>query len=161
VKQSVASIILTENRDQVLLVKRRDVPIWVLPGGGVDAGEMAETAAIRESLEETGLTVSIARKIGEYTPCNRLALLTHLYECRPIGGTLTLSDETSAVAFFPIAEAKKLIFSIHADWLDDFLANSPTVIRKPLTNVNYWALFKYFCRHPWHVIRFACSLLGG
>lgn len=33
-------------------------PRWLIPGGGLDAGESATAAAVRELLEETGLEVS-------------------------------------------------------------------------------------------------------
>ena len=29
----------SEDRKEILLIKRRDVPVWVLPGGGIDSGE--------------------------------------------------------------------------------------------------------------------------
>jgi ADP-ribose pyrophosphatase YjhB (NUDIX family) len=46
--------------DAVLLVRRARAPAlgaWSLPGGAQKLGETAETAARRELLEETGLTV--------------------------------------------------------------------------------------------------------
>ena len=75
-KTSVVSIILDQSGREVLLIKRRDVSAWVLPGGGVDAGETPEEAAVRESFEETGLQVAVSRKVAEYSPLNRLAYLT-------------------------------------------------------------------------------------
>lgn len=47
------SVILCQ--DHVLLVKRKDTGLWALPGGHVDPGEAALTAAVREAAEETGL----------------------------------------------------------------------------------------------------------
>ena len=46
--------------DQVLLCRRGKPPnlgTWTLPGGAQDLGETCETAARRELLEETGLSV--------------------------------------------------------------------------------------------------------
>ena len=44
---------------KVILVKRRDCPVWVLPGGKIDDGETPEEAIIRETKEETGYDVII------------------------------------------------------------------------------------------------------
>jgi 8-oxo-dGTP diphosphatase len=49
---------------EVLLVKRGSEPNkgrWSLPGGAVEIGETAEAAAVRETLEETGVDVRPVR----------------------------------------------------------------------------------------------------
>jgi len=54
---------------KILLIKRDTVPFkgyWALPGGRLDSGETIEHCCIREVKEETGLDVSIVRKVGEY-----------------------------------------------------------------------------------------------
>ena len=38
---------------------------WNLPGGGIDGGESAEQAAVRETQEEAGLTLQAPRLLGE------------------------------------------------------------------------------------------------
>ncbi len=49
---------------EVLLIQRSDLPVWALPGGGVDNGESVAQAATREALEETGLEVALTRLVG-------------------------------------------------------------------------------------------------
>jgi 8-oxo-dGTP pyrophosphatase MutT (NUDIX family) len=50
----VRAVVLDE-ANRVLLVRHSYTPGWYLPGGGVDRGETAEAAAIREVREETGV----------------------------------------------------------------------------------------------------------
>lgn len=78
---SVAGVLFSEDRSSVLLIQRRDVPVWVLPGGGVEAGEDPIKAIEREMYEETGFIVSAGRLVGDYSPINRLAKQTQLFEC--------------------------------------------------------------------------------
>jgi len=160
VKRSVASVIFNDDKTKVLLIKRRDVPVWVLPGGGVEPGEEPSAAAIRESKEETGLTVSIVRQVAEYSPINLLSNLTFLYECTSTAGSLSTGNETQEIAFFSIENTPKLFFFIHRDWLEDALRNEAKVIHKRLEKISYWGLSRYFLSHPIHVIRFALSRLG-
>jgi 8-oxo-dGTP pyrophosphatase MutT (NUDIX family) len=53
-----AGVIIIQN-NQILLIHRRKngLEYFVLPGGGVEAGETPEQAAVREAKEETGLDV--------------------------------------------------------------------------------------------------------
>jgi len=50
----------------VLLVQSRWSPaIWLFPKGGVDGGESAKEAAVRETLEEAGVAGAVwGRKLG-------------------------------------------------------------------------------------------------
>ena len=157
-KSAAITIILNEKRDEVLLIKRRDVPVWVLPGGGIELLETAETAAVREAYEETGLDVLITRKTGEYTPLNRLASLTHVFECHVVNGKLQTGDETQKAAFFSINNLPKSFFVVHESWLNDALKNN-ILIKRPISEVTYPILIKYFL-DPYLVIRSLFSRFG-
>ena len=55
--------------EMILLIKRLTVPFkgyWALPGGRAEPGESVEQTIVREVKEETGLVVTVVRKIGEY-----------------------------------------------------------------------------------------------
>jgi 8-oxo-dGTP diphosphatase len=52
---------------RLLLVRRCDTGDWELPGGHVDPGESAAEAAVRETAEESGITVQITGLAGIYT----------------------------------------------------------------------------------------------
>jgi 8-oxo-dGTP pyrophosphatase MutT (NUDIX family) len=160
VKNAAIGIIFSDDRTRVLVIQRNDVPIWVLPGGGIDPGETPEKAVIREVLEETGLSVRIRRKVGEYTPINRLASLTHVYECQRIDGTPSTGAETRDIGFYPIQNLPTIFFIVHDDWLHDALRNENEVIKKPIDRVTYLQVIKFFFQHPLLLLRFALSRLG-
>jgi len=68
-----ARIVLVNSLRQVLMVrydedtaadpKKQVKCYWVPPGGGIDVGETAEQAAIRELQEETGIAILSARLV--------------------------------------------------------------------------------------------------
>ena len=55
---------------EILLIKRGVEPHkghWCPPGGIIDEGETPEEAVVRETKEETGLDVSVVKKLKEVT----------------------------------------------------------------------------------------------
>ena len=58
--------VLIEVDGRYLLVKRAaepDAGLWSIPGGLIEVGEKAADAAVREALEETGLSVEIMNRV--------------------------------------------------------------------------------------------------
>ncbi|MFD9370049.1 NUDIX domain-containing protein [Streptomyces sp. NPDC060020] len=104
-----ASAVVVDERGRVLLQRRTDNGMWALPGGTMELGESIADCAIRETLEETGITVEITGIVGTYTDPGHvfayddgevrqefsICLLAH-----PTGGSLQTSDESFEVAWF-------------------------------------------------------------
>jgi 8-oxo-dGTP pyrophosphatase MutT (NUDIX family) len=64
-----ARVILLDAADRLLLIRGHDVDRperswWFTVGGGIDAGESARSAAVREVHEETGLVLDPADLVG-------------------------------------------------------------------------------------------------
>lgn len=117
-----AAIIFDETGEKVLLTRRTDNGDWCLPGGGMDAGESAEEACIREVWEETGLTIEVTRLTGIYTSPhritvykdgNRFQFVSLTFEAKIIAGTPGLSDEVTAVGYFTRAAMATLNLTEH------------------------------------------------
>jgi ADP-ribose pyrophosphatase YjhB (NUDIX family) len=63
---------VVRDADRVLLAQRCDDGLWELPGGGVDLGESAVDAVVREVAEETGVTIKVTGVAGVYSdPAHR------------------------------------------------------------------------------------------
>ncbi|CDO04358.1 nucleoside triphosphate pyrophosphohydrolase [Oceanobacillus picturae] len=103
---SAATIVLNE-KQEILLIKgpKRG---WEMPGGQVEEGESLKQAAIRETMEESGIEVEITRFCGMFQNVER-SICNTLFLAKPIGGKPTISPESLKVGFFPIEQALKMV----------------------------------------------------
>lgn len=159
-QNAVACILFSDDRRSVLLIQRRDIPVWVLPGGGIDPSETPEAAVLREMREETGLDTRISRKIALYSPKNRLSAPTHFFEVTKISGSCQRGSETQDLKFFPLDALPRRLAPPYAYWIADALQNSPELIQKPVEGTSYWVLVKLLLLHPLLVGRFLLTKLG-
>lgn len=99
----VAVGVVAERDGQILLTRRAHEPAmgrWSFPSGYVDAGEDVPGAAVRETLEETGLRVTIQALLGVYSrPGDPVIFIA--YAAHAGGGKPQASEEAFEVAFFP------------------------------------------------------------
>ena len=133
----VGAVVLrqVEGRAEVLLIRRGSEPMaggWSLPGGAIELGESVREACVRETLEETGLTVQALAEVEIVDIIHRDAAGRVQYHyvvvdvlCRVLGGELLSGTDASEVAW---ADVRKVLE------LGDFALTSRacTVIRKAL-----------------------------
>ena len=94
---------------KVLLVKRRDFPLWDLPGGVVESDELPSEAAIREMYEETGYEVHIDYEFARYIDKTRNDC-QHLFKSHIINGELKrTTTETRDLRWFSLNRLPLLI----------------------------------------------------
>ena len=153
-------VILDAKQENVLLVRRHDIPVWVLPGGGIELEETPEEAVLREITEETGYKAKIRRKIGKYTPQNKLSELTHVFACFLVGGSPKLSQETKDIRFFSLEGLPYPMAPPHIQWIEDTLENQETIIERPIHGTSYFTLCKSFALHPLITLRFLLTKMG-
>jgi 8-oxo-dGTP diphosphatase len=85
---------IPEQNGHVLLTRRSINPghgLWTFPGGFVDFGETVTDAAVRETLEETGLEVDLTGLLNVYSYPGSPVII--VYTARVRGGTLTSCAE--------------------------------------------------------------------
>lgn len=115
--------VIIETGEGILLIQRKNPPYgWALPGGFVDYGETLETAARREALEETGMTVTSLRLLGCYSdPARdpRRHTISTVYIAEATGAPVA-GDDAAEIAFFPPDRLPELCFD-HATILADYL----------------------------------------
>ncbi|NUU22702.1 MAG: NUDIX domain-containing protein [Streptomycetaceae bacterium] len=108
-----ASVAIADRDGRILLLRRADSGNWSLPGGGIEFGESLVACAVREVREETGLDVEITGLVGIYSdPRHIIAYsdgevrqqFTVCYTAKNLGGELTPSDESTALAFVAPAD---------------------------------------------------------
>ncbi len=101
---------------RVLLIRRKNEPFkgrYAFPGGFIEVGETAETAALRELREETGIEADNLRLIGVYSDPKRDPRhhsITVAYLVSVQGQTPTAADDAAAAEFVHDATKEKLAF---------------------------------------------------
>jgi 8-oxo-dGTP diphosphatase len=103
-----AAIIVSDGK--VLMVRRRVSEgelMWQFPAGQIEEGEAAEEAAVRETVEETGLVVSAVKLLGERVHPKTGRLMSYT-ACEPLQGEARVADEEEldAVAWVSHGEIK-------------------------------------------------------
>lgn len=149
-------IVLKDKR--ILLTERKDVPVWVLPGGGVERHETPPNGCLREVKEETGIEAKVIRHALHLKPINRLGDQTDVFICEPVNGTLMITDEVRSVGWFALNDLPGELFFAHKKWIEEALA-AQTLVERDLVEINYKNLVLYFLRRPWQVIRFFITRL--
>ncbi|MFC5825239.1 NUDIX domain-containing protein [Nonomuraea insulae] len=105
------NVVVTNEAGELLLIRRSDNDNWALPGGAIDLGESIPQAAVRETLEETGIRCEITGLVGTYSDPGHVIHYTSNDEVRQefslvitarlVGGEPTPSSESREVRWVP------------------------------------------------------------
>jgi ADP-ribose pyrophosphatase YjhB (NUDIX family) len=120
----LAVIALVPYREGLVMVRRAIEPgygLWVVPGGFVDVGEKVEEAVVRETLEETNLTVRVVRLLNVHSYYqSQTVVLSYITEY--LSGELVAGDEELEVQVFPQEKIpwKDIAFSSTRDAVKEY-----------------------------------------
>jgi 8-oxo-dGTP pyrophosphatase MutT (NUDIX family) len=113
-----AAILIVDEQNRLLLLKRSDSGCWGPPGGGTELGEVVEEAARRETREETGLQVGEMSLFGifsgpalyyKYPNGDEVYNVTIVYLSDDITGDLRLNGEHTEWRWFAPGDIPKNI----------------------------------------------------
>jgi 8-oxo-dGTP diphosphatase len=130
-KPGISAAIIT-NGDRVLMVRRRIKEgelSWQFPAGAIEAGESPEDAAVRETLEETGLKVEAASLIGQRVHPKTGREMSYT-ACAVVDGEAHVADpdELDAVAWVSLGEIPQYVpyglYEPVQQYLDNTLTNA-------------------------------------
>jgi 8-oxo-dGTP diphosphatase len=146
-KTSGCLTIVFNKEGHILLAKRKDYPLWDLPGGTLEKKEPIENCAIRETEEETGYVISIKRKIGEYYQ-PQYDDMQHLFLGELIGGyPIKDGPETEKVGWFNPNNLPLLMIPNRRKQIKNYLIHKDTIIKDLITVSPFRiSLFKMFLK---------------
>ncbi|MBU1537644.1 NUDIX hydrolase [Myxococcota bacterium] len=114
---------MSGEQSKIILIKRKNPPHgYALPGGFVDEGEPLHRAALREALEETGLTVTLTEQFHSYSDPSRDSR-QHTVSTVFLGtasGEPVAGDDAAMVMLVDPGELPELVFdhrTIIEDWI--------------------------------------------
>lgn len=115
--------IIVFKEGKVLLGKRAKDPrlIWSFPGGAVEPGEDAVSAAKRELLEETGLVASELQFVGYAdSPISTQSWVTLVFKCNSFSGNPQVREPDKMVdwTWFSKGEVPSSLFKHTAEAIE-------------------------------------------
>jgi 8-oxo-dGTP diphosphatase len=128
-----SKVVVRNDLGEVLLVLREDMRLWVLPGGGREAGESYEQAAVREVREETGYGVKLERLVGVYwrPQMPRGGDVQRLYAGRVACGDPSAHDRESLdVRWFAPEAFPRRLTRFCAQQIEDALADTDVPVER-------------------------------
>jgi 8-oxo-dGTP pyrophosphatase MutT (NUDIX family) len=108
-----AVVLIVDKQNRLLMMKRSDSGSWGLPGGAVEPGETVEEAALRETLEESGLRVEEMSLFGvfsgpecyyKYPNGDEVYNVTVAYLSREVSGDIRLNGEHTEWGWFSLVD---------------------------------------------------------
>jgi 8-oxo-dGTP diphosphatase len=138
------SVVLSEDRRQVLLLRREFFILWDLPGGGIEKGESPAEAAVREAREESGYHIEIEQSVGRYlhqSVFGRGDQLTHVFRARVVGGKPKYYGwETTGLRWFPVNALPRGVEPLQRQMIADALADLPEPVERRIDFAR-WKLY--------------------
>lgn len=117
-----ATIIVLNNKNELLLQLRSDTMDWGIPGGGMELGDSFEETAKRELYEETGLIAEQLEIVGiasgkefyyKFPNGDEIYNATVIFKADNVTGALEKDEESLELAYFPLDALPNLNYTTY------------------------------------------------
>jgi ADP-ribose pyrophosphatase YjhB (NUDIX family) len=125
----VGTAAVIDSEGILLLMRRADNGLWGMPGGGMEVGETAAAAVVRETYEETGVRCEPIALVGIYDSRIWDIVRTHhsyklTFLCRPVGEVVSPdmashAHETLEIGWFPVDALPEPLYEGHRQRIHD------------------------------------------
>jgi len=128
-----ATVLVLDNENRLLLLKRSDNKYWGPPGRAVELGELVEEAAQQETLEETGLQIdnislfavfSGKEQYNCYPNGDDVHIVAIVYISKDFFGEIQLSTEHTEWNWFALSEMSEDVSPPIKPIIDRFKSSS-------------------------------------
>lgn len=126
-------LIVVSKDGEFLLIQRRDVPFWVIPGGHIEAIESPSKAARRELQEELGIRIGAVDLIARYCSpkSGKVKFLYRGFAKDTVASKIQVDEEeVRNFGWFTMGNLPKPISLYETHKLQDFLSYSDKVIKR-------------------------------
>lgn len=135
---TAGGVIIENDRNEILLQKRRDNNCWGIIGGAMEIGESIQETVMREAYEEAGIKVCNLELFGIYTGKDRfitypngdicyvtsIVFKTKVYE----GKIINQESEVVEHRFFNRKNIPNEINAFDKVYINDWLKNNETIV---------------------------------
>jgi 8-oxo-dGTP pyrophosphatase MutT (NUDIX family) len=122
-KCTVAGVVLIQEGKYLLVQESQKIAygLWNWPAGRLEVGETPEVGAVRETKEETGFTVRIIKKIGDWpTESSPTESYKTLFLGEIVSGTLQFpKDELLDARWFTEEEIFTMKDKLRTSWITE------------------------------------------
>ncbi len=142
-RHGAMAVILSDDCQRVLLLRREIFILWELPGGGIEKGETGADAAVRETCEETGYVIQVSQPVGVYLHPSVYGSgdqRTQVFRGHLLGGTpKRFGLEISGLKWCAVTGLPSGLQPLHRQMITDALAGETQVARR--IEFPRWQLF--------------------
>ncbi|WP_088071891.1 NUDIX hydrolase [Gottfriedia luciferensis] len=110
----VVYVLIYDEINKTVLMVQNENHVWTLPGGAVEQNETLKQAAVRETIEETGLEVEVGNIVAineAFFPDRGHHAVMITFTANIVGGNLAIHNEEEIlqIKWFDLETASKLM----------------------------------------------------